>query len=65
MHNNALVHTARTVKAILRELEIELMDWPPYSPDLNLIKNLWALMKAEIYLLYPELEHAPDIEETL
>ena len=31
------------------------MDWPPYSPDLNPIENLWALLKAEIYRSYPEL----------
>jgi transposase len=31
------------------------MDWPSYNPDLNPIKNLWALLKAKIYILYPEL----------
>jgi hypothetical protein len=41
------------------------MDWPPYSPDLNLIKNLWALLKAKIYVLYPELVGAPNNAETL
>jgi transposase len=41
------------------------MDWPPYSPDLNLIKNLWAIIKAEIYQLHLELQFMADIEETL
>jgi transposase len=46
-------------------MDIRVIVWPPYSLDLNLIKNLWALVKAEIYRLYPELETAPDIEATL
>jgi hypothetical protein len=44
---------------------VEVMVWPPYSPDSNPIENLWALMKAKIYELHPELEKAPDTEETL
>jgi hypothetical protein len=41
------------------------MVWPPYSLDLNLIKNLWALLKAKIYRLYLELLNAPNNAETL
>ena len=65
MHDNAPVHCAEIIKQILDELQIQVMVWPPYSPDLNPIENLWAIMKQEIYKLYPELEHAPDTEETL
>jgi transposase len=32
-----------------------VIDWPSYSSDLNPIENLWALLKAENYILYPEL----------
>jgi transposase len=60
MHDNASVHTARVVKSLLEDLGVDLMAWPPYSPDLNPIENLWALMKAEIYRLHPELTHAED-----
>lgn len=65
MHDNAPVHTARIVRSLLEELGVEVMLWPPYSPDLNPIENLWALMKQEIYKLYPWLEHAPDNQDTL
>jgi transposase len=65
IHDNAPVHTARIVQRLLQELGIEVMIWPPYSPDLNPIKNLWAIMKQEIYKLYPDLKHAPDTADTL
>ena len=65
MHNNALVYTARIMQRILNELGIKVMIWPPYLPDLNLIENLQALIKAIIYERYPELENAPDMVDTL
>jgi transposase len=61
MHDGVPVHAhcAHIVRAILREMGVEVMEWPPYSPDMNPIENLWAIMKTEIYRL---LQFAPHTE---
>ena len=33
------------------------MERPPNSPDLNLIENLWAHLKAELHRRYPDIKH--------
>jgi len=65
MQDNAPIHTAHIIRDWFAEQGIEVMDWPPYSPDLNPIENLWALLKQEMYILHPELVGAPNNAETL
>lgn len=63
MQDNASTHTAQLVQEWLcnwaQDNGIELMDWPPYSPDLNPIENLWKLLKEKICERYPELSDMP------
>ena len=63
-HDNAPTHTAYIVQGLLREMNITVMDWPLYSPDLNPIENLWALLKADILKLRPWLPDMPNNENT-
>jgi transposase len=55
MQDNALIHTAGKIKNWLQGHGITVMEWPPYSPDLNPIENAWAKLKERIYELHPEL----------
>ena len=41
-------HTAKLTKELLKEKCLKVLGWPSYSPDLNPIKNLWAIMKKRI-----------------
>jgi hypothetical protein len=65
MHDNAPIHTAHIIREWLAEQGIDVIDWPPYSSDLNPIENLWAILKAEMYRLYLELVGVPNNVESL
>jgi transposase len=41
------------------------MNWPPYSPDLNPIENLWKLLKEAIQRNHLDLDTAPKSNESL
>jgi transposase len=48
--DNAPCHKARSVKHFLDGQQFSVLEWPPYSPDLSPIENLWAIVKRKVHL---------------
>ena len=40
-HANAQAHTARLTVNFLATNRVQVLDWPPLSPDMSLIEHLW------------------------
>jgi transposase len=48
MQDGAPAHSAFSTISFLVEHRVTKLEWPPYSPDLNPIENLWGYIKGEI-----------------
>ena len=65
MHDNATPHVATKTKGYLEQKGIITMEWPPMSPDLNLIKNIWSLLQKEVYKSKKEYKNTTDLWDAI
>jgi len=59
MHDNDPKHTSAYVKDWLRNNNVQVMDWPSSSPDLNPIEHLWDILEERMK------KHQPKNKEEL
>jgi hypothetical protein len=60
MQDGAPGHAATETLLDLIEREIQKIDWPPFSPDLNPIEKAWNWMKDWINVHYPQEQMSYD-----
>jgi hypothetical protein len=55
MQDNASIYIAYKVRDWFTNTALIYLDWPPYSPDLNLIEHAWAKLKELVDKEFPEV----------
>lgn len=61
--DNAPPHRAIVVRNWFEENNVKKLDWPAMSPDLNIIENIWAYIKEELWKVKSTLKTKEDVWE--
>ena len=47
--DNCSIHISKEAKSFLSSNCIQTLEWPPISPDLNIIENVWSTLSEHCY----------------
>ena len=65
--DNFPIHTAHVVQNWYEkhQSELERMEWPPQSPDINIIEHLWCVLERQARNRYPPSSTVKELEMVL
>lgn len=47
--DNSPIHRSQLVKKFFNESDIKLLEWPPMSPDINIVEDMWKKLSSMVY----------------
>ena len=47
--DNCPIHVSKNSISAFQKADILLLDWPPYSPDINIVENIWSILSNLVY----------------
>lgn len=59
--DNAAIHNAKATKRFFSDRNINVMEWPAISPDVNPIENIWAILSQRVYANGRQFETVKDL----
>lgn len=65
IEDGAGIHKSKETCDFRKKLNINRLPWPPYSPDMNLIENIWSLLKRRLRRKWINVEKRPRSREEL
>ena len=51
--DNCPIHVSKKCKDFFLKSKVKVLDWPAYSPDLNIIENIWSYLSKDLYSTGP------------
>ena len=63
--DNARPHAARYTQNFLQDEGVDVMSWPPYSPDLSTIEHLWDHLDRRVRARDPPPQTLPALRQAL
>ena len=61
MQDGARAHLSKESKQFFKNEGFQPMEWPPNSPDLNPIENIWSVIKKKLWERREEVKNEEDI----